>query len=72
MTDDNKINEEKISLALQKALKLHIVKKDGIWRNGYVKELSADFFLFVDDVVGQEPIFFLEISTIEPFMEGKK
>lgn len=72
MTNDKKLHEEKLLLSLNHNLKLHITLKDGIWRNGYVKEILADFFMFEDAVTGLDPIFFLEIIKIEPYTEEKK
>ena len=72
MTEDNKTNEEKILLSFQKAIKLHLLLKNGDWRNGYVKELSSDFFVFTDDVNGSEPIFFMELKKVEPYLEEGK
>ena len=71
MNNENmKTNEEIISLALTKNLKVHLVLKDKSWRNGFVKEISADFFIFEDLINGREPIFFLELIKVEPYMEG--
>ena len=73
MVDDNKtLNIEKIKEAYYKSIKLHLVLKNKDWRNGYVKELSADFFVFRDDVNGEQPIFFLELHKVEPYLKEKK
>jgi len=75
MKDENeirKLNEEKIRLAKENHTKIHLILRDKTWRNGYVKEISGDFFIFEDDVNGNEPIFFLELSKVEPYIEPEK
>ncbi len=70
--EDMKINEEKINKAFNSNLKIHIDLRDGSWRNGYIKEISADFFMFEDMVNGEEPIFFLELKKVEPYLNKKE
>ena len=70
MNDENrKLNEEKIYEAFSKGIKLHLILRDNSWRNGFVREISADFFIFDDRENGKEPIFFLELVKAEPYME---
>ncbi len=64
-----KLNEEKIKEAKENSTKLHLILKDKTWRNGYVKEIKADFFIFEDSINGQEPIFFLELNKVEPYIK---
>ena len=72
MTNENTKNEELILLAYDKKIKLHIVLASGDWRNGFVKEIKADFFLFDDVVNGTEPIFYLQLKKVEPYVEERK
>jgi len=67
-----KLNEEKINEAFKNSTKIHITLKDRTWRNGYVKEIRCDFFIFEDDKNGEEPIFFLELVKVEPYIQAKK
>jgi len=70
MSDEiRKINKEKILTAFSGKIKLHISLKDGSWRNGFVFETSADFFIFEDNVNGKESIFFLELKEVHPYLE---
>lgn len=71
MNDEDmiKLNEQKILVAFNQQIKIHIVLKDKSWRNGFVKELKADFFMFNDSEDGFEPLFFLDVFKVEPFME---
>ena len=54
-------NNELLLLAHKKQIKIHLILKDTSWRNGFVKELSGDFFMFEDPVNGLEPIFYLQV-----------
>ena len=72
MNNEKMKHEEKLLLSLKNKLKVHIVLTDGSWRNGFVRDISADFFMFEDAVNGLEPLFFLDLKAIEPFMEGGK
>lgn len=66
------LNEEKINSAFRNSTKIHLTLKDKTFRNGYIKEIGADFFIFQDDVNGVEPIFFLELHNVEPNIKGEK
>lgn len=66
------ITREKILQSYNSNLKLHIKLKNGFWRNGYVTEIQPDFFIFRDDINADEPIFFLELIKVEPYMEKDK
>lgn len=72
MNEEKKLNEEKIYSGYKNSTKLHLNLKDKTFRNGYVKEIRNDFFIFYDDVNGSEPIFFLELYNVEPKLEEKK
>ena len=72
MQNEKTQNEEKILLSFQKKIKIHLTLRDGSFRNGFVKELKSDFFMFDDTINGIEPIFFLELKNVEPYMEERK
>ena len=61
---------KRIYLAFSKKIKIHIKLKDESWRNGYVKNISPDFFIFDDRVHGIEGIFYLELKRVKPFTEA--
>lgn len=73
MTDDIKltINKQLILNAFKNKLMIHIVLQDGVWRNGIVKEVNTDFFLFKDRERPIEPYFYLELKDVKPYMEEK-
>jgi len=66
------INKEKINYSHSKNLKIHIKLKDETWRNGFIKEIEADFFIFDDKVNGSEAIFFIEVETVKPYTEREE
>ena len=67
------INEQKIRVAYSKQIEIHISLKDGSWRNGFVKELYPDFFLFWDwKDKENEPVFYMELSNVRPFIREEK
>lgn len=68
-TELSDIEKQKIILAYNSKLQLHIKKKNEEWLNGYVKDIQADFFYFEDRVNGIVPIFWLELLKVEPYME---
>ena len=63
---------KKISYYFEKALPVHVVKPNGQFANGHIKEISEDFFLLKDFVVGDMPIFHSEIIDIIPFREREE
>ena len=46
---------------------VHIVLDNGKFHNGYIIEINTDFLLFDDRMLGQMPIYFLEIKEIEKY-----
>jgi len=72
MNNDEMQNEEKILLSFQNKIKVHLTLRDNSFRNGFVKELKAGFFMFEDRENGVEPIFYLELKNVKPYMEDGK
>lgn len=73
MKDEIINNEELINLAYSKQIKIHLVLKNGSWRNGYVTKTYPDFFYFQDYRNEEETFFYIQIKNVEPFIEpGKK
>ena len=67
--EDILIIENKIKIAHSKKFKVHILLKNKKgWRNGFVKKITPDFFIFSDSVNGEEAFFFLEIQDVEPYI----
>jgi hypothetical protein len=55
-------------------IKVHITFKDDRWKNGFITEItSADFFMLHEVFEGDQPVFFLQIKEIAPYIqrEGK-
>jgi hypothetical protein len=72
MDENTKINEQKINDSFRSKTKLHLVLKDKSWRNGFVTEISALFFMFNDNVNGIRPIWYSEIHRVDPYMKEAK
>ena len=69
------MNEEMIKRAeyfFKDKLLVHIKTKKGGFYNGIIKEMSADFFILNERLLGEMPIFFLEIERIEPYNNPTK
>jgi len=62
------LNKEKIYNSYQSQLKIHLALKNKTWRNGFVKEIRAEFFMFEDRENGVEPIFFMEVRDVKPYV----
>ena len=69
--DKESVFKKIISDSLTTNTKLHLVLFDRTFRNGFVKEVSASFFLFEDRVNGVEPIFFSQLKKVEPYLSEK-
>lgn len=65
-------NEQLVRLACSKQIKVHLILKDKTWRNGFVKEVLGDVFMFEDIENGIEPFFYIQVGDVQPFMEGGK
>jgi len=74
MNDEERIRNEKLAnYFCRNNIKVHVSKNDGIFYNGYVKEVGADFFVINDVEEGDRLVFFLELKrTIEQFSEENK
>lgn len=70
--EEMKLDEEKIYSAFRNKIKLHLSLQDRTWRNGIVKQVLATWFMFEDEKNGEEPIFFIELRKVEPFMEDRE
>jgi len=68
-TDDLK---KKIQIFKDSFLKVHLVLKDGEWLNGFIGDISSDFFMFKDKVKDELPIFYSELSRVEKYYDKKK
>lgn len=60
--------KKKVQFFFEKKTAIHIILNSGRFYNGEVKgQPSADFFLLNDYVVGEQPIFFIQIKEVEQF-----
>jgi|TARA_R100000750_G_C2337341_1_gene92632 hypothetical protein len=67
--DDEERNFILAKLFLKEKKIVHVQKKDGFFYNGYIIEISPDFFFMVDRELGKQLVFFREL--IKPISEFK-
>ena len=46
----------------------HIITKSGTWINGYIQDVSDEFFIVIDRKDGLLPIFYPEVDKFEFFV----
>lgn len=72
MNEENRqlLEHQKRALYFHKEkAEVHVKMKSGYFYNGLILEISeADFFIFVDNKVGEMPIFFVDVDRIERFV----
>jgi hypothetical protein len=59
---------QKCEFFQEKKINVHL-KKENNFYNGLIIEVNKDFIILIDRKVGEVPIFFSEIITIEPYKE---
>lgn len=50
---------------------VHVKLKNGEFYNGFILNISADFFFLEDRVVGRMPVFFVHIESLRKFGDVK-
>jgi hypothetical protein len=67
------INYERIKIFFERGKKVH-VSCDGRFYNGKIIELNKEkgFLLLIDYKLGEVPIMFEEILTLEPYTEKEE
>jgi len=65
-------NEQLVRLAFSKNIKVHLTLTNNSWRNGNIIAVYPDFFLFKDIENLEEPFFYMQVRTIEPYLNLKK
>ena len=71
MKDESINNEQLVRLAFSKQIKVHLILKNGTWRNGFVTKLDVDFFYFKDTENAEEPFFYIQVVDVQPFTKPK-
>jgi hypothetical protein len=51
---------------------VHIKLKDGLFRNGEIKEIGTDFFILIEFVFGEVAIFYRDVDSIELYTLKRK
>lgn len=70
------MNEQELQLIRQKIkffsennIKIHIETDKNMFYNGFISDIKDEFIIFNDRMLGEIPIFYLEISKIERYQE---
>ena len=75
MTNET-VNEDlikkKVDTYYSKGVPVHITFKKGFWFNGYITEISSDFFMINEFLKGSMPVFFIEVYDINKFVREEK
>jgi hypothetical protein len=73
MTNETNKNEVIARYFSSNNFKAHIVRKNGKFSNGLIKEVSPEFFIIDDVVEGHQVVFFAELKNdIEEYQEMGK
>lgn len=74
MNDENEmINlQKKVQVFFERQIKIHISFKEGYWKRGLIKEVSAEFFMLDERLEGLMPVFYTEIVSITPYTPKKE
>jgi hypothetical protein len=64
----NEMIRTKIQTFFDKERPVHVDTKSGKWYNGFIREISADFFIINEFKFGEVPVFFLEVTDVTPFV----
>ncbi len=68
MIQDQDTIKKKAQVFFDNSISVHVQKKSGEWLNGYISEVSSDFFMLNERLKGDLPVFFLEIESIEKYV----
>jgi hypothetical protein len=73
MLDENEmLMRKKVQFFYDSKEAVHVSYKKGYWKNGYIKEISYDFFIIDDFMDGDIPVFYLELNDISIYTPDKK
>lgn len=63
-------NKEKITYFFEKKIPVHLLKRDRIWFNGIIVELTdSQTFLIKDQRIGEKKVFYSDVYDIDIFTE---
>ena len=52
--------------------KVHISLTNGNWKRWIIKDIKSDFFILDESLEGNQPIFFVEVRSIEKYTPKKE
>lgn len=72
MDNENEINYERAKLFLERNIKVHIVKNNGVFYNGVLVEVTEKFIVINDTEEGNRTVFYPELNRpIEEYISRK-
>lgn len=57
----------KTQFYFERNLMVHVKVNSGSFYNGFIVEISSDFFMINDRRLGHMPVFFMEVKDIEKY-----
>lgn len=59
--------KKRVNIFLEQNTPAHIVLNDDSWYNGYIVKTYDDYFIFLDRIKGEIPVFFVDVHVFEFF-----
>lgn len=67
---DNDTIKKKLEFYREKALKVHVVRKNGIFWNGFIiREEVEGVYIFEDAKLGEQELFVDEVEVVERYFD---
>lgn len=66
------ILKKKAQIHLEQNIPAHLSFVGGGWNNGFITQISPDFFMFNDREDGMMPVFFIDLIDIKPLAPPKE
>lgn len=60
--------KKRVKVFMDKDIPAHIILKDNTWLNGYIVEVSDEFFMFLERKQGILPVFYIDVRLFEFFI----
>ena len=58
---------KKVNFFKDKSKPVHVSIKSGKFYNGFITEINADFFIVSEFKFGEQPVFYVEVLTVEEY-----
>lgn len=64
--EEDELMRNKMQVFFDKKIPVHINLKNRTFYNGLITEMSSDFCILNDRVLGELPVFFMQVYEVEP------